>query len=80
MVFIPKSFKKGDRVRSKKDIPCATGTFTNGHEFTIVGHTLQGYDLVDTDGNELNKVGVLGDKMGDLFDIIPVIVPTAKPK
>lgn len=47
----------GDRVRSTKAINVMGGTFTAGHEFTIVGESERGWDLRDDDGREVIEVG-----------------------
>lgn len=61
MAFIPsgkKGIKVGDRVRLVQDVEVGKGTFTKGHEFTVVSIGWRGPDLMDDDGNELIETGL----------------------
>lgn len=58
MTFIPKKSDISRRVRLIKPITCLAGTFTVGHEFTIVGESNRGHDLRDDAGNDLIECGL----------------------
>ena len=53
MAFIPTNSVIGVKVKLVRDVQVAKGTFTKGHVMKITGFTERGYDLVDSDGNDL---------------------------
>lgn len=57
-MFIPSiSFKPGDTVQNIRSITTVAGTFTEGHLFTVIGHSSDphkpGLHIRDKDGNEI---------------------------
>ena len=61
MAFIPneKIIRVGDRIRITQPIKMWQGTFTVGHEFTVVGSGARGFDLRDDDGNKVGECGMI---------------------
>lgn len=54
MAFIPAAdvLRVGDRIRITEPLELLNGTFTVGHEFTIMSYGGRGFDLQDDDGRE----------------------------
>jgi len=51
-------FTVGDKVKINRDVDVLAGTFTAGHEFTVVSMGARGPDLKDSDGNVLGEMGL----------------------
>jgi len=56
MVFKRSTISLGDMVKITVEIETFGGTFTDGHEFRVVGTNDRGYDLEDNDGNRCGEV------------------------
>lgn len=57
------SIKIGDRVRLGINIELLTCTYTKGHEFTVIGESRRGWDLMDDNGNEIQEVFYVHGKL-----------------
>ena len=58
-MFIPRlKFEIGDKVESLEPLTNSNGTFTTGHQFTITGKSIRGFDLTDEDSNRAIEVAV----------------------
>jgi len=53
IVFIPATIGKGDKVQLWNDVKVIKGTFTAGHQFTVIAVGERGLDVIDSDGNTL---------------------------
>lgn len=67
MAFIPGNTvfcpAVGDRVRLKRDVRVGAGTFTKGHELTVISIGERGPNLVDDDGHYLTEMGMSLDAL-----------------
>jgi hypothetical protein len=56
MTFIPdpKIVNVGDRVKIDSDVKLIVGTFTAGHEFSVIGEGFRGFTLRDDEGREMH--------------------------
>lgn len=61
MAFIPATevLRIGDRIRITEPLELLNGTFTVGHEFTIMSYGGRGFDLQDDDGRWARECGLI---------------------
>lgn len=56
----PKRIKIGDRIRITEPLETWNGTYSEGHEFTIIGNSgYRGWDIRDDDGREVGECGMI---------------------
>ena len=68
-MFTPHNQSKvGKRVVLLEDVSTLRGTFSKGHEMTIIGETSRGWDLEDAYGNRILEAGMFGHKEFKLLD------------
>lgn len=67
-MFTPNTSNVGKRVVLLEDVSTLRGTFSKGHEMTIIGETSRGWDLEDADGNRILEAGMFGHKEFKLLD------------
>ncbi len=62
-MFIPNGIKDNDRVRLTRPVHVFAGTYTKGHEFTVVSVGTRGPNLIDEDGNLVLEAGFVTSSM-----------------